>query len=134
MNNYDEWTDPNPVTVNTEKREAYPLEALPDSILKAAEEAARFAKVPVVSPAVIGLSVIATTIGKKARIEERPGLYLHPALFFALIAGSGEKPEQENSFVVSLPWPWWYSIYLFWYQLHVQESCKKSRYRRFSFS
>jgi hypothetical protein len=91
MNNHDEWPDPKPVTVNTEEWEPYPLEALPDSILRAAAEVARFAKVPVISPAVIGLSVIATAIGKKARIEERPGLYLHPSLFFALIAGSGER-------------------------------------------
>ncbi|MBF0448198.1 MAG: DUF3987 domain-containing protein [Magnetococcales bacterium] len=85
------WPDPQPITINSEEPEPYPFEALPDAILRAAAEMARFAKVPVVSPAVIGLSVIATAIGKKARIEERPGLYLHPALFLALIAGSGER-------------------------------------------
>ena len=88
----DTWSDPKPISTYTEEKpRPYPIEALPDSILRAAAEVARFAKVPVVSPAVIGLSVLALAIGKKARKEERPGLYLHPALFFAIIAASGER-------------------------------------------
>jgi len=69
----------------------YEIKNLPAPIRKAAEEVARFAKVPVASPATIGLSCIATAIGKKAVIVERPGLEHHPSLFFTLIAPSGER-------------------------------------------
>ena len=69
----------------------FPIDALPDSIRLAAEEVARFDKVPVESPATIGLSMLATAIGKSAIIEERPGLDHFAALFFALIADSGER-------------------------------------------
>ena len=69
----------------------FPLTALPDAIRQAAEEVARFDKVPVESPATIALSMLATAIGKNAIIEERPGLDHFPALFFALIANSGER-------------------------------------------
>ena len=47
----------------------YPLDALPAALRAAAAEVARFAKVPAASPAVVGLSVIATAIGKRAVIE-----------------------------------------------------------------
>ena len=67
------------------------MEFLPESIARAAREVARFAKVPVASPAIIGLSCVATAIGKKAVIVEREGLEHHPALFQCLIAASGER-------------------------------------------
>lgn len=70
---------------------AFPLEAMPACLADAAEEVARFDKVPVESPATIALSQVATAIGKNAIIEERDGLDHHPALFFALIAASGER-------------------------------------------
>lgn len=69
----------------------YPLDALPAALRAAAAEVARFAKVPAASPAVVGLSVIATAIGKRAVIEERIGLEHHPALFFVEVAASGER-------------------------------------------
>jgi hypothetical protein len=69
----------------------FPLEALPEPIRIAAEEVARFDKVPVESPATIALSMLATAIGKNAIVEERTGLDHYPALFFALVAGSGER-------------------------------------------
>lgn len=82
---------PLPEAGNTGKAADYDLELLPGAIRDTAGEVARFAKVPVVSPAIVGLSVIAAAIGKKARVIERPGLEHHPSLFFALIAASGER-------------------------------------------
>ena len=86
-----EWPDPEPLTIQGDQPDEYPLRALPDPLLRAATEVSRFAKVPVASPAVIGLSVAATTIGRRARIEERPGLRHNMALFQVLIASSGER-------------------------------------------
>lgn len=69
----------------------FPVNRLPPALLPAVESAALFTKTDVASPAVVGLAVAATAIGNAARIEERPGLYHHPALFFAIIADSGER-------------------------------------------
>ncbi|WP_194269900.1 YfjI family protein [Candidatus Methylospira mobilis] len=69
----------------------YPFQALPESLAKAAEEIARFDKVPPESPASIALSMVATAIGKNAVVVERDGLDHFPALFFTLIAASGER-------------------------------------------
>lgn len=69
----------------------FPLAALPECLSRAAEEVARFDKVPVESPAAISISMLGTAIGKSAIIEERDGLDHYPALFFALIAMSGER-------------------------------------------
>ncbi|MBF0098690.1 MAG: DUF3987 domain-containing protein [Magnetococcales bacterium] len=73
------------------KRVEFPIDALPSALRNAAEEVARFTKSDVVSAAVVGLSVAATAIGKRAQIEERPGLYHHPSLFFVIVALSGER-------------------------------------------
>ncbi|MBF0187987.1 MAG: DUF3987 domain-containing protein [Magnetococcales bacterium] len=67
------------------------MDALPQSVMRAAQEVARFCKVPVASPAIVGLAVIAVALGKKIQIEERPGLIHHPSLFFVLVAESGER-------------------------------------------
>ncbi|MFZ4701309.1 MAG: DUF3987 domain-containing protein [Candidatus Methylumidiphilus sp.] len=69
----------------------YPIDALPPVLQSAAKEVARFCKIPIDSAATIALSMAATAIGKKARIAERPGLYHWPALFFSLIAKTGER-------------------------------------------
>ena len=69
----------------------FPIDALPPVCQSVAKEVARFCKVPIESGATIALSMAATAIGKKARIAERPGLYHWPALFFSLIAKSGER-------------------------------------------
>ncbi|MEO5363491.1 MAG: DUF3987 domain-containing protein, partial [Magnetococcus sp. DMHC-8] len=87
----DVWPDPTPISQGYEEPRPYPLDALPSVLRDAAYEVARFVKVPVASPAVIGLSVAALSIGKRAKIQERSGLYHHPALFHALIAASGER-------------------------------------------
>jgi putative DNA primase/helicase len=71
--------------------EPYRIDLLPEAIQKAAREVSRFSMVPATSPAVIGLSVLAAAIGKKAVIVEREGLEHYPALFNALIAYSGER-------------------------------------------
>lgn len=87
----DSMPTPLPVRGNTGSEQGYQLDLLPEAVRTAAAEIARFAKVPEVSPAVVGLSCIATAIGKKAVIVERPGLEHHPALFQTLIAASGER-------------------------------------------
>lgn len=69
----------------------FPMKAMPECLAGAAIEVARFDKVPVESPATIALSMLATAIGKSAVIEERDGLDHFPALFFCLIAASGER-------------------------------------------
>ncbi|WP_130472467.1 YfjI family protein [Candidatus Magnetaquicoccus inordinatus] len=86
----DPWPDIQSVTSNDEPA-PFPTEALPQSLLTAAAEIARFTKTDIASAATVCLSVAATAVGKKARIEERPGLYHYPALFFVVIAGSGER-------------------------------------------
>ncbi|CAK0768193.1 DUF3987 domain-containing protein [uncultured Gammaproteobacteria bacterium] len=93
----DVWPDPIPISQDHEEPHPYPLDALPSVLRDAAYEVARFVKVPVASPAVIGLSVAGLVIGKKARIQERPGLYHHPAMFHALIAVSGERKSPPFS-------------------------------------
>lgn len=69
----------------------FPFECLPDCLLNASKEVARFSKVPIVSPSIVGLSTISVAIGNILIIEERPGLELYSSLFFCLIAGSGER-------------------------------------------
>ena len=88
-----EWRYPQPLPSRDAAgdHQGYNLDDLPVPIARAAREVARFAKVPVMSPAIIGLSCIATAIGKKAAIVEREGLEHHPALFQCLIAASGER-------------------------------------------
>ncbi|MBT7443370.1 MAG: DUF3987 domain-containing protein [Methylococcales bacterium] len=87
-----QWPNPEPLHSHTEQKvSGYPLHCLPNILQEAAKEVARFVKVDAASPAVIGLSVAALAIGKSAKIEERTGLFHHPALFHALIAASGER-------------------------------------------
>ena len=88
-----DWPEITPLPERGEVGEAEPyrLALLPAAIREAADEVARFSKVPAASPAVIGLSVLAAAIGKKAVIVERPGLEHYPAIFWALIAYSGER-------------------------------------------
>ncbi len=73
------------------QRPRYPFEELPEAIYTASKEVSRFCKVSSVSPAIVGVSVIATAIGRKAVIEERPGLNHHPSLFIMGEAGPSER-------------------------------------------
>jgi len=87
-----EWKKPIPLPSSYESTKYdYDLELLPKVIRDAAEEIARFAKVPVASPAIVGLSCVAVAIGKKSIVVEKKGLEHYPSLFFTLIAGSGER-------------------------------------------
>jgi len=73
------------------KQPSYPFGCLPKALRTAAKEIAKFFKVSIISPAIVGTSVFATAIGMKAQIEERPGLYHHPALFIVGEAGPSER-------------------------------------------
>jgi len=87
-----EWPKPIPLPNSYKVTETdYNLELLPKAIKNAAEEIARFAKVPIASPAIVGLSCVAVAIGKKSIVVEKQGLEHYPSLFFVLIAGSGER-------------------------------------------
>jgi hypothetical protein len=84
--------EPTPLTSDPLKNlPQFPLAAMPDCLSRAAQEVARFDKVPIESPATIAISMLGTAIGKKAIVEERDGLEHFAALFFALIAASGER-------------------------------------------
>jgi hypothetical protein len=87
-----EWQQLTPLPNSYKSTEIdYDLELLPKAIKDAAEEVARFAKVPIASPAIVGLSCVAVAIGKKSFIVERQGLEHYPSLFLTLIAASGER-------------------------------------------
>lgn len=72
----------------------FPLGTLPKVLRQAANEIARFNKVPQESPATISLSMTAMALGKNAQVIERPGLDHYPSLFFALVADSGDRKSQ----------------------------------------
>ena len=92
------WSSPVPLPgLDGKHKDNYDLDLLPDSLKRASKEVARFAKVPVASPAIVGLSCIATAISKKAVVVEREGLEHHPTMFFALIAASGERKSPAFS-------------------------------------
>ena len=62
-----EWQQPTLLPNSYKSTEIdYDLELLPKAIKDAAEEVARFAKVPISSPAIVGLSCVAVAIGKKS--------------------------------------------------------------------
>ncbi len=86
-----DWLNPEPLPPRYAAGQIYDLDYLPVAIARAAGEVARFAKVPAASPAIIGLACVATAIGKKAVIVEREGLEHQPAMFFCLVAASGER-------------------------------------------
>lgn len=96
------WPTPKPLPDITASGDAkdFPYEALPPALFQAAEEVARFAKVPLMAPAISGLGVLAVAIGRKAVIEERPGLEHNPTFFFVLVAGTGERKSPVFSYMV----------------------------------
>ncbi|MBF0263523.1 MAG: DUF3987 domain-containing protein [Magnetococcales bacterium] len=93
-------------SIKEEVPEPFPVDTLPHVLREAVVEVARFTKTDVASPAVVGLSVAATAIGKGAQVEEKPGLYHHPALFFSIVAVSGERksPVFKNMTVPLEQW------------------------------
>jgi len=78
----------------------FPFDALPPSLMQAAEEVARFSKVPLMAPAVSGLGVLATALGKKAFVVERDGHELFATFFFVLVAGTGERKSPVFKYMV----------------------------------
>lgn len=90
---YEKW--PNPLEFSDQREQlkglVFPMEALPEKIRNAATEVARFTKTDAVGAVTVGLSVVATAIGKKARVNEREGLSHFPSMFFMPIAESGER-------------------------------------------
>jgi len=92
------WSQPIPLPgFESAHTNGYNLDLLPNPLKLAAKEVERFAKVPAASPAIVGLSCIATAISKKAVVVERDGLEHHPAIFFTLIAASGERKSPAFS-------------------------------------
>ena len=87
------WPDPRPLPQRGDQGQAmpFPLDLLPEGVQRAAREVGRFVKVPPAAPALVGLAVLAVAIGKRAVVEERPGLHHSPASFFVGIAASGER-------------------------------------------
>ena len=87
------WPDPRPLPRRGDQGQAmpFPLDLLPEGVQRAAREVGRFVKVPPAAPALVGLAVLAVAIGKRAVVEERPGLHHSPASFFVGIAASGER-------------------------------------------
>ena len=85
------WENPTPLPPpGAAKKKDYPLQYLPISLVTASQEVARFSKTPVSSSSVIGLSIAAVAIGKKALVEERgPRLAHYPSLFYCLVGQSG---------------------------------------------
>ncbi|SDX47148.1 DUF3987 domain-containing protein [Thiocapsa roseopersicina] len=89
----DAWPAPRPLPERGDMAEAaaFPLDLLPAPLRDAAREVSRFCKAPEASAALVGIGALATAIGKRAMIEERPGLLHYPALFLVGIAASGER-------------------------------------------
>lgn len=96
------WPIPKPLPDITASGDSsgFPYEALPPALFQAAEEVARFSKVPLMAPAITGLGTLAVAIGKKAVIEEKEGLEHNPTFFFMLIAGTGERKSPVFSRMV----------------------------------
>ncbi len=96
------WPTPKPLPDITASGDAdgFPFEALPPALMQAAEEIARFSKVPLMAPAVSGLGVLATALGKKAFIVERDGHELFATFFFVLVAGTGERKSPVFKYMV----------------------------------
>jgi phage/plasmid primase-like uncharacterized protein len=87
------WPDPKPLPARGPLGEAvpFPLALLPKAVQDAAREVARFVVVPEAAPALVGLATLATSIGKRAKVEEVPGLTHYPAFFLAGIADVSER-------------------------------------------
>lgn len=89
----DPWPEPRPLPRrgDMDQPREFPIALLPDVVQCAAAEVGRFVKAPPAAAAIVGLSVLAVAIGKRAVVEERPGLLHSPASFFVGIAASGER-------------------------------------------
>ncbi len=93
----DNWPDPQPLTAKIEP-EAYPLDALPDTIREAVKEVAGFVKAPV--PLVASSALAALSLACQAHIDVKRAEKLHGpvGLFLLTIADSGERKSTCDSF------------------------------------
>lgn len=94
------WPDPHPLAAKIEP-EAYPLDALPDTIRAAVEEAAGFVKAPVALVASSALAAL--SLACQAHIDAKRAEKLHGpvGLFLLTIADSGERKSTCDSFFTS---------------------------------
>lgn len=90
----DAWDPPRPLPSQGDMDESYPfpLDEIPaPSITRAVREVARFNKVHIASPALVGFGTLATAIGRRASVVEREGLSHFCSIFFAGIAEVSER-------------------------------------------
>jgi hypothetical protein len=85
------WLTPTPLKGTHPQTTELDLSLLSPDLFQAASETARFVKVPKLSPALVGLAVLAVALGRKAVVVERNGLEHFPTLFICLVAASGER-------------------------------------------
>jgi putative DNA primase/helicase len=84
------WPDPQPMTAKTVP-EAYPVEALPDTVRAAVEEVAGFVKAPVPMVASSALAALSLAIQAHADAKRAEKLSGPIGLFLLTIADSGER-------------------------------------------
>ncbi len=96
----DGWPEPHPLAAKVEP-EAYPLDALPDTIRAAVEEVAGFVKAPV--PLVASSALAALSLACQAHIDAKRAEKLHGpvGLFLLTIADSGERKSTCDGFFTS---------------------------------
>jgi putative DNA primase/helicase len=91
------WPDPHPLAVKIEP-EAYPLDALPDTIRAAVEEVAGFVKAP--AALVASSALAALSLACQAHIDAKRAEKLHGpvGLYLLTIADSGERKSTCDGF------------------------------------
>jgi len=94
------WPDPHPLAAKIEP-EAYPLDALPDTIRAAVEEVAGFVKAP--AALVASSALAALSLACQAHIDAKRAEKLHGpvGLFLLTIADSGERKSTCDGFFTS---------------------------------
>jgi len=98
----DIWETPLPVETDDgdELPTQFPINLLPEVLQNAVCEIGRAFQVDPALPAAPGLANVSLQIGKKAKVVEKTGLLHYPALFFIVVAESGER--KSSSFNVIL--------------------------------
>ncbi|WP_427500759.1 DUF3987 domain-containing protein [Methylomonas sp. MED-D] len=91
------WPKPQPLTAKIEP-EAYPLDALPDTIREAVEEVAAFVKAPLPLVAGSALGALSLAIQAHCDIKRAERLTGPTGLFMLSIADSGERKTTCDSF------------------------------------
>lgn len=96
----DGWPDPQPLTAKIEP-EAYPLDALPDTIRAAVEEVQAFVKAPI--PLVASSALAALSLACQAHVDVQRAERLQGpvSLYLLTIADSGERKSTCDGFFTS---------------------------------